>query len=265
MLLGLIIAASAGASVNDDMIVPVDYTVVSRSEVRVPISDSVRATTWDDLAVKPTQPVQLHLACIVFVPSGAPGGCIPASFIKPGQKMVDWPKVFAAAERATVDAELLKAATRRIAAARVAAPAGGKAIFAVRFFDEVVSPSDERPPLALTLDQDLTMRDVALAEPLNPSLMKALYPPVAMRYSVNARVRVTCKIETNLTLLCRDPGVIEAQPHDIGEYTYNLMEALRFSTYQLASTIRFHPKTNDGRDVAGRNFRFAVRWSMPEK
>jgi len=126
MLLGLMIAASTGASVNDDMVIPVDYDVVRWSEARVPVSDSVRATTWDDLAVKPAQPVQLHLACIVFVPSGAPGGCIPASFIKPGQKMVDWPKVFAAAERATVDTELLKAATRRIGAARVAAPDGGR-------------------------------------------------------------------------------------------------------------------------------------------
>lgn len=229
ILLGLMIAAPGGALANENMLVPIDYEVVQEGDVLIPISDSVRAATWDELVVKPVQPVRLRLACIVFVPSGAPGACVPASFIEPGQKTVDWAKVHnpvgqAAPSEKPADPELLRAATRRIDAARVVVPGGAKDVFAIRFFDEVISPDDERPPLALTFDEDLKMRDVTLAEPLDPGIMKMLYPPVAMRYSVNATVSMTCQIEMSLRLLCRDPGVIESSPSDIGEFTGDLME-----------------------------------------
>lgn len=265
ILLSYIVAVS-GASANDAMI-PVQYEVVRRAEVRVPISDSVRAATWDSLAVSADEPVHVRLACIVFALSGGPGNCVPASLVPTGQKALDWDAVLEASSIARntaspEDAAILDAAARRLKTVRLA-PSSEEHLFVIRFFEETVSPADARPPLELTLDRDLTTRDVIFAEPLDTGLLQALYPAIAMRYSVNAVVRVTCRIEANLKLLCRDPGVVTASPSEIPGYTDQLMEDLRFSTYQLASTIKLAPKGADGRDVAGRNLSFVVRWSTP--
>lgn len=266
--LGLIAAVSSLASANNESNIPVSYEVVRPADVRVPISDSVRAATWDDLTIQPEQPVNIRLACIVFVPSGAPGNCVPALLVPPGQKTVDWGKVLDAGQQdgqfaSPTDAALFEVARRRVNAIRLV-PSDGRVVFSVRFFDEVIGPADARPPLAITFDKDLTTRDVVFAEPLDGSLLQALYPPIAMRYSVNADVSVTCKIEPSLKLLCRDPGVIVSNPSEVPGYTDKLMENLRFSTYQLASTIKLKPRSADGREVAGRHFRFVVRWSTPQ-
>lgn len=267
IILGLLVAVSGGASATEEMNIPVDYRVAAPADVRIPISASVRAVTWDELTAQPDKPAHIRLACIVFVPSGAPGNCVPASLVPPGQKIVAWDKIMDAGQAAShaanaADIALFDVAARRVKAIRLL-PGDGEALFSVRFFDEIIAPADARPPFSVSSEQDLTTRDVVFATPLDGNLLAALYPSIAMRYSVNAQVRVTCKIEADLQLLCRDPGAIAASPNTIPGYTAQLMEALRFSTYQLASTIRLAPKSADGRDVAGRNLRFVVRWSMP--
>lgn len=263
----LVAAALSVAPADEDMRIPVIAGVAGPADMRVPIGDSVRAATWDDLAIKPDQPKHMRLACIIFVPAGAPGGCVPASLIAPGQTMIDWPEVMMAADAAyagrPADMALIDAATQRIGAARVVARDTGDALFAVRFFDEIIAPADARPPFAETDDGALTTRDAVFAEPLDAELMALLYPMIAMRYAVDAEVRVTCRIEPDLKLLCRDRGVVVFDPGKVGSYAAKLEDDLRFSTYQLASTIRLEPKSADGRDVAGRSFRFVVRWSMP--
>lgn len=267
IMLGLIAAASGVASGQDEMNVPVGYEVVQPVDVRVPISDSVRAATWDDLTIQLEQPVHIRLACIVLVPSGDPGNCVPASLVPLGQKTVAWDKIMVAAQKASgsanpTEAALFKVAARRLSALRLVA-GDSKTLFSVRFFEEVIAPTDARPTMAISSKPDLTTRDVAFSEPLDANLLGALYPAIALRYSVNAQVRVTCKIEPDLKLLCRDPGIIVSSPSEVPGYTDQLMEDLRFSTYQLASTIKLEPRSVDDGDVAGRNFRFVVRWSMP--
>lgn len=61
--------------------VPVEYQTAAPADLRVPISDSVRAATWDSLSTKPTAPVRVRLACIVWNVSGAPGACVPADLL----------------------------------------------------------------------------------------------------------------------------------------------------------------------------------------
>lgn len=269
ILLGLIAAASSVMSGNGEMIVPISYPVVQSADVRVPISDAVRAATWDDLAMELEQPVDVRLACIVFVPSGAPGNCVPASLIPPGQKTVDWSRILDVGKEtgrsaSPMDTALFEIASRRVRAIRVG-PGGRKPLFAIRFFEELVSPADARAPLAQTDEVDLTTLDVVFAEPLDAKLLQLLYPSIAMRYSVNAQVRAICRIEPDLKLLCRHAEVLALEPADVAGYTEQLIEDLRFSTYQLASTIKLEPKSVDGRDIAGRNFRFVVRWSTPQQ
>lgn len=246
--------------------VPVEYDTVDSTEIRIAVSDSVRAATWDMLTIKPARPVHVRMACIVLDRYGAPGACVPASQVPPGQDTIDWPSIVDDDRQAgrsgnPSEAELHRVAGLRISAARTSERPATKNLFVIRFFEEVVSPTDARPPFAP--GDALTMQDVVLARPIDRALMQVLYPAVAMRYSVNARVTMTCRIEPSLKLLCRDPGAIVTEPGDIGTLTPTLIKDLRFSTYQLASTIALAPKGRDGQDIVGKDVKFSIRWQLP--
>lgn len=263
-LLGLAVAASMGGDFSN---VPVEYETVGPADTLVSISDSVRAATWDGLSSKPSEPVQVRLACIVFVASGAPGACVPASLLPVGQKTVDWPAIRNGndvADRSANwgDVEMRRTSALRIDAARIHPQPVGKGMFVIRVFEEIISPADARP--AFVPGEALTMQDVTLAKPLDGSLLQALYPVLAMRYSVTARVTVICKIEESLRILCRDLGKIQSDPSEIGEWTPELMHSLQFSTYQLASTLKFEKKDKNGNDISGRNIKVSIVWKIPE-
>jgi hypothetical protein len=268
-MLGLIAAVSGvPAPADEQMMLSVTYAVVQPTDLRVPISDSVRAATWDDLKVALDRPVPVRLACIIFVPSGGPGNCVPASLVPPGQKRIDWDKILEASDKAGRSASRDEAALFKVAARRVKTlrlfPGDQSTMFSIRFFEEVVAPADARPPFAAAPQPALTTGKVRFGEPLDGQLVQMLYPAIAMRYSVSAQVRVTCDVGADLKLLCRDRGTVIPNPAEVPGYTEQLMEDLRFSTYQLASTIKLQPKTNDGQDVAGQQFVFAVRWALPK-
>jgi len=260
----MLAAAAAGAPFGsvDLNIVPVEYQPTAPADLRVPISDSVRAATWDSLSAKPTAPVRVRLACIVWNVSGAPGACIPAYLLPQGQKTVDWIEL----RRHQADgsaAELQDVAARRIRASRLAAkPGRQKHMFVIRVFDEVVAPEDAREPFAT--GPAITLNDVGLSTPLDTSLVEHLYPTAAVRAGIIARVVITCKIEFTLRPLCRDPGAFQVDPSSANSLTPDIREELLFATYQLASTMKLEPKTHDGREVRGRNLRMAVTWKMPE-
>ncbi len=128
-------------------------------------------------------------------------------------------------------------------------------------YDEVFSPADARPhPLP---GEALTMNAVTLDKPFDPNILQALYPMVAQRYQMAARVTITCHIEPTLTLLCREPGKIDAEQGQPPANAEGIYTALVFASYQAASTIRLAPKAKDGSDVAGKDLTMAFRWSMP--
>lgn len=265
MIEALLILAAAASSPPFGSVdlnnVPIDYQTMAPAEFLVPISDSVRAATWDSLSTKPTEPMRLRLACIVWNVSGAPGACIPADRLPQGQKTADWIEL----RRHQADgpaAELQNVATRRIGASRLGAKPGQKHMFVIRVFDETISPADAREPFSL--GAALTLNDARLVQPLDGSLVQHLYPTAAVRAGIIARVVVTCKIEFTLRPLCRDPGTFQVDPSTASSLTPDIREDLLFATYQLASTMKLEPKTNDGREVRGRNLRIAVTWKMPE-
>jgi len=259
-LLGLL------ASINTDLAqVAINADVAKEADFRVPVSDSVRAATWDMMTFKPAHATTVRVACIVMVPNGAPGACVSASRLTPGQTVADWRKLReeedADRSRSSADVELLGIVAARLDAARLPAKPDAKSMFALRVFEETVSATDARP--AFVPGEALTLQEVTLATPLDGSLVQALFPGVAMRFSVNARVAVKCKVQPTLKLLCRDRGTMQAEPSDIGEYTHDLRQSMLFATYQLASTIKLDPKTKDGRDVIGRDLSVAIAWRMP--
>lgn len=241
------------------------------NDVLVPVSDSVRAATWDWLSAasaKPTPAAEMHVkvACIVFYPLGAPGACIDAARIPAGASTVDW-----AALRAQDEAELMagpadvlarrEVVVLRLSALRMKAQAATPPRFAVRVFDEAVGPGDARP--AATPAPLFNFGEVALEAPLQGELLEALYPVRALRDELRARVEVRCRIEPSRRLLCRDPGKVTLLPYLVREDSDEIEAAFRLATYQLASTLQLKPEAKDGRPVAGSDLRLVINWEMP--
>lgn len=257
-MIGLIGLAASTANFNPEN-VPVERSVVTAAEYRVPPGDSVRASTWDEISSKPSQPIPVRVACIVMLEFGVPGACIPASRL-PAGTTVNWAAVRDAYERAPdsreAQDELIRTAEKRLSVSRLK-PANG---WAVRIFEEVISPADARP--TFEPGEAFTLRDVIMTKPLDGKLVKALYPVAPLRNGAAARVSLTCKIEQDFRLLCRDPGVVKiGPPSEAGNAQF--AEAFRLATYQLASTISLQPKSYSGQDVVGRNLTIAINWLLP--
>jgi hypothetical protein len=245
----------------------VNYRLVGPTDIRIPISDSVRAATWDELGVKPKLATHVRLACIVIRINGGAGNCIPAARLPQGQKTVDWAKALDDATQAGAgspeELALRNAATDRIDTALLVAQPHPDTLLEIRIFDEVISPQDVRPPFVAA--NTLSYRNVAFAHPLDPTLLADLYPAGAVRNSVDARVSVTCHVEPSLKLLCRDPGTFEVLNEGVARPTTYILHSLLFATYQAASTVRLEPKTKDGHDAAGQNLTITLHWKIPDQ
>jgi hypothetical protein len=245
--------------------VPVILQPIESTALPIPISDSVRAATWDSLADKPLQPRHIKVACIVTATFGVPGSCVPASDVAPGSKAVDWAKLRndndAWIRIATPEeVALLRIVTERLQTARAPSQTKPKSMFVIRFFDEIISPADARPPFEAK--EALTMNDVTFAKPIDGNVLSKLYPVLALRNSATARVSMSCEIEPNLKLLCRDSGDIELRT--IGETeTRDISQAFRFATYQFASTLQLAPQDKSGKSIVGRQLKFAISWQIP--
>lgn len=240
---------------------------INRGEayVVVPISDSVRAATWDRLQPGPTAPVHLKVACLVYEQIGVPGACIDATLIPQGAKTVDWLALRALDQSKLAsmptDAKMLRAVVqRRISTLRLKGDPAQPPTLTVRLFDEVVSAADARPvpPPAPLLDYG----DVVLTSPLDPTLLDTLYPFDAMRYKLRARVEMRCRVQSTLRLLCRDPGKVTLSSTEVGAEAMTIEESFRLAAYQLASTIELAPEAKDGRRVLGSDVKLVINWQL---
>lgn len=245
--------------------IPVEQQMLTSSDLPVPVSDSVRAATWDDLTAKPLEPVHVKVACIVAF--GASGSCVQASDVASDSKTIDWAKARDDNDRWVLtakpaDVALLQIAAERLQTARTQKESTSKSIFVIRFFDEVISPNDARPPFVPK--ETLAMSDVALAKPIDTNLIGRLYPVMAIRNATIARVTMACDIQNNLKLLCRDHGTVAFGPIDETQKD-RLARDFRFSTYQFASTLQLMPKDKNGNDVIGRQLKFSVAWRLPDR
>jgi hypothetical protein len=241
---------------------------VRPSDIDLPLGDSLRAVTWENLVQKPTAPRHVALACLVMANEGTPISCVPATPKLKASNVAEWNALFdaynaAAATTPAGERSLTDIATLRVLNTRLRPERGGKGktSWKLMIFDEVLAPSDERPRPAP--GEALMMGAVTLQKNFNPAVLRRLYPLIAQRYGMAARVAITCHIQPTLTLLCREPGKIDAeqgQPPANAEVVYT---ALVFASYQAASTIRLAPKAKDGRDVAGKDLTLAIRWALP--
>lgn len=247
--------------------IPVIEGTLQNSDLAIPVSASVRAATWDAMANKPREAVRLRVACIVIADFGMPGFCVPASQIADTEKTVDWIKVSDAAQawaRTANQTELsvIQTVVSRVQTARFKPERVGDSMFTVRLFEDVVGPEDEKP--AFATGQVLGLADVTLVRPLDPATIRWLYPAPALRAGVAARVTMTCNIQSDLKLLCRDAGQIHLMPDMQAPSAEMLAPMFRMATYQLASILQLQPKARDGQDVAARQLQLTIDWRMPD-
>lgn len=259
MLTPTLLALAAGASFAKFDAVPVIAKPVTDKDVLVPLSDSVKAATWDTLRDPPRQPVEFRLACIVFLPGGAPGRCVDAALLNPRKRQVDWRALTEAADRALTagPSALLDIAQTRVTTLRLKPPSDRKPHFEVRLFRVVVSPQDAMP--AYMAGPALTAADFTFATPINGALLTANYPTRALRSDVTAKVKLTCLVQPTRKLLCRDPGeIVTAGFSDAG-----IVNEFRLASYQIASTFELAPQDKRGEDIRGKSLTFTINWQIP--
>jgi hypothetical protein len=259
MLTSTLLVLAAGASFAKFDAVPVIAKPVTDKDVLVPLSDSVKAATWDTLRDPPRQPVAFRLACIVFQPGGAPGRCVDAALLDPRKRQVDWRALTEAADRALAGAPsaLLDLAQTRVSTLRLKPPADRKPHFEVRLFRVVLSPQDAMP--AYVPVPALTSADFTFATPINGALLTAHYPTRALRADITAKVKLTCLVQPSHKLLCRDPGeIITSGPADPGS-----VNAFRLASYQIASTFELAPQDKRGEEIRGKSLTFTLNWQIP--
>ena len=242
---------------------------VKDSDIIIPVGDSLRAATWENLPEKPTAARHVALACLVMANEGTPISCLPATPKLKAANLAAWNAEFDAyaatapatptptPERTQTDIAMLRVVNIRLKPER----SGKGKNWKTMIFDEVFAPTDarERPPAG----EALTMGAVTLEKPFDPDVLRLLYPIIAQRYQVSARVTITCHIEPALTLLCRKPGKIDAEQGQPPANPQGIYAALVFASYQAASTIRLAPTAKAGRPVAGKDLTLAFRWAMP--
>lgn len=265
MIASLLLLAAGQPGSFEPTRVAVDHETVRPSDLRVGVGDSVRAATWDELQEKPNAPVTIRMACMVMKPFGVPGGCVPADSIPAGQAQVNLPVLTeqvraARAERSTLELELERIAEKRIRTSRLVRGRSDDQFMVIHLFEVVIDPADARP--IFDTDNPLALADVSFARPLDASLIQSLFPVLAMRESFGARVRITCRIQPSLDLLCRDVGTVTPVPAQAFQPADPVTEDFRLATYQIASTIKLEPKTKSGADVVGRNLVISISWVL---
>jgi hypothetical protein len=234
----------------------------------LPLGESLRAATWENLLEKPAAPRHVGLVCLVMADEGTPVSCLPATAKLKAANLAEWNALFDADAAAALTApagerNLIEIAMLRVLNTRLRPERGGKGktSWKLKIFDEVFSPSDDRPrPPA---GEVLAMNAVTLEKNFDPDILRMLYPMVAQRYRMAARVTITCHIQPTLTLLCRNPGKIDAEQGQPPDNAQPIYTALVLASYQAASTIRLAPKAKDGRDVAGKDLTLSFRWALP--
>src|SRR4051794_24807558 len=76
---------------------------VRASDIILPVGDSLRAVTWENLPEKPSAPRHVALACLVMANEGTPISCLPATPKLKVANIAQWNALF--------DADVAAAAT----------------------------------------------------------------------------------------------------------------------------------------------------------
>lgn len=137
------------------------------------------------------------------------------------------------------------------------AQAAGQGALAVAIQDRIV-PSDVRPAARLFEFTQRPPANVSFAQVMTGEQSQAYYPPGALETGLNARIRIDCQVQPDLSLFCLNPAA--AAGGDPGRF----LAQFQLAALQLSGWFRAAPTLANGAPAAGTIFRTTIIFHVPE-
>lgn len=156
---------------------------------------------------------------------------------------------------------ILAAALARMPFYRVRLSSKSKTELATVLVQEKVSAADQAPRDAPI---GTIPKDGVELEPKPMSIVAGLYPDVARRTELEARVTAMCRVLSDRSLLCREPIVELTNPNPkIGQQSVDRYKrSFAHSTLKAFAAMRAKPKTKLGEGSVGREVPIAINWTL---
>ncbi len=130
---------------------------------------------------------------------------------------------------------------------------------AVAIQDRIV-PSDVRPAARLFQFTQRAPGNVNYAQVMSAEQSQAYYPRGALQMALEARIRMDCQVQPDLSLFCLNP-VPAADSVDPGRWRGDF----QLAAMQLSGWFRAAPTRTDGATAAGTIFRTTIIFRVPEE
>ena len=138
------------------------------------------------------------------------------------------------------------------------AQTAGQGPLAVAVQDRIVA-SDVRPPDRLFEFTRRPPANVSFAQGLTAEQSQAYYPRGALEMELDARIRIECQVQPDLSLFCLNP--VAAPGTNPGRF----LAAFQAAALQLSSFLRSGPTLANGAPAAGTIFRTTIIFRVPEE
>jgi hypothetical protein len=138
------------------------------------------------------------------------------------------------------------------------AQAQGRGALAVAISDRIV-PSDVLPTARLFAFAQRPAGNVTFAQGLTGEQSQAYYPRGALEMELDARIRIDCQVQPDLSLFCLNPAA--AAGSDPGRF----LSQFQAAALQLSAALRAAPALTNGGPAAGTVFRTTIIFRVPEE
>jgi hypothetical protein len=137
------------------------------------------------------------------------------------------------------------------------AQAAAQGPLAVAIQDRIV-PSDVRPAARLFTFTQRAPGNVTFAQVMTGEQSQAYYPRGALQMALDARIRVDCQVQPDLSLFCINP--VAAPGSDAGRF----LAEFQLAAMQLTGWFRAAPTLSNGAAAPGTVFRTTIIFRVPE-
>ena len=128
---------------------------------------------------------------------------------------------------------------------------------AVAIQDRIV-PSDVRPAARLFQFAERPPGNVTFAQVMSGDQSQAYYPRGALQMNLDARIRIDCQVQPDLSLFCLNPLAVPGS--DPGRF----LAEFTLAALQLSGWFRAAPTLSNGAAAPGTIFRTTIIFRVPE-
>lgn len=137
------------------------------------------------------------------------------------------------------------------------AQAAAQGALAVAIQDRIV-PADVRPAARLFRFSTRPPGSVTFAQVMSAEQSQAYYPRAALQMELDARIRVDCQVQPDLSVFCLNP---QAAP---GSNPGRFLAEFELAALQLSGWFRTAPTLSNGAQAPGTIFRTTIVFRVPE-